>query len=181
MNKKYIIFIGTFLILVLSIYAIISVIRSLRMQEDIEGYLDSHFSDLHDDEFYKVSDSPYFIYAGYQRKTDIPSLYIYHYADSDLAICGAVLITHDGYIDKGDYMIEKGESKDLLFFGKTGISFIILKIDKDVTIDYNVEDDSVRVNEVTYFENEDFIVFYYYGSLEDNKSVIVEGEIVFFE
>lgn len=176
MNRKYIVFTGILLSVVILVYIIINLVQSSRMQEDIGGYLDSHFSRRNEDQFYKMSDSPYYLYTGYQLNSEIQTLYIYHYADNDLKVCSTTLMTHDGYIDEGNYMIDQGECKDYLFFGKTGLSYMIVKYEKGDFIEYGLVDDSVMVEEITYFDDKDFIVFYYYGNLEENKSVIIAGE-----
>lgn len=178
MNKKYLFFIGALVVVIIMTYTTIKLVQSHRMDEDINAYLDTHFLRRHDEDFFKASHSPYFLYAGYQSNTNIETLVIYHYEENDFSICPTVLIDHDGYIDKDYYLLDYGECKDYVIIGNTGISYVIVKLDKGSTIDYRVENDTVRVETISYFDNNDYIVFYSYGTLNDNKSVIIEGETV---
>jgi hypothetical protein len=180
MNKKIVFLIVISIMIGVIAYTVITITRSQQMNNDIISYLDKNFHRSNDEIIYKLNNEPYYVYSGYQSNTETPVLYIYHFEDSDLRICSTSLVTHDDYYQNSNYAFDKGSCKDRLFFGSLGISYIVVKYEKNEPINYIINSDQVQVVEINDFLTEDIVIFYYYGTIDSSESIILEGEQIEF-
>ncbi len=179
MNKRYIIIGGVVLLFTVIVYISVTFVRIQRVNTDIESYLDQNFLNNNEEIAFQSYMEPFYVYAGFQSNKNTPVLYLYHYQNNDMKICSTSLKTHDDYTQDINYIYDKGNCRDYLF-GSSGISYIVAKYDSDISLTYRFDSENIQVVEIKNFISENIVIFFYYGNIDTDESIILEDEEIMF-